>query len=328
MHTAVVWHQMASKSLFGGLRGSSGSSQHALSRTVPSPKLVCLLLSLSVAVCQGADFSVTWTPDGVREYNASNPLLVELGDRIVLECPRQGEYAYSNLWIQQHIEQYMNCNCMAILGENCDSMVAKNAQCLPQVPNPILTIRRNDAELNSVVNFNPGQLYYLTSYAPQANLSGAYSDVSMGGQCLEGLRMVIEVMELPTQPATTASDQNTTESAEEPLTNVETLSMSSSDENTGLSTEPYPPVTSSDENTRLTESLNATKDTSQEIRDWHVGVIVLMAAVIVAAVVIFVVIIGVILCRRRTPLTHPEEKKQVEYPNMVFEDPVDTQQTP
>ena len=335
---------MASCSLFSVLQGFSGSRQHALSTTLSSP--VCLLLlALSATLSLAVDFRVEWTPEGVRDYGASGPLLVELGDRIILECPKQGAFNYSNLWIQEHLEQYMACNCMAVLGENCDFMVAKNAQCIPGAPNPVLSIRRNDAELNSVVNFNPGQQYFLTSYAPERSLAGAYSEMSNGGQCLDGLKMVIEVMELPTQPATTYSDQ--TEFTEEPLTGVET--------------DPHPPESSSDENTDMEQTTELTTRTeatvpeiavqsSREIRDWHVGVIVLLGAMVVAVIAIFIIVtVSITLYRRRgvspflekgtisafpvaengeTPNPDPfpscpEEKTTGDYPSAPFVDPVD-----
>lgn len=249
-----------------------------------------------------------WTPEGVREYNTSNPLVVELGDRILIRCPSEGNYTFSNLWIQNHKRQYDECNCMAVPDENCDFMVAKNGQCILNVVNPVVSIRQNDAELNSVLNFKPGRLYYFTSYAPEQDLAGAYSEASMGGQCLDGLRMVIEVKELPTQPTTSETVEVSTGSTE--------ISGSSEVPSTGGGTASRTGSTNIVSTEPSTDPITGTKYSideiillpSRQLRDWHVVIIVVFGVSILALIVILVVgTVGMMLYKRRSLLAvNPE----------------------
>lgn len=307
---------------------------HWFSRTVASTfLLVCVFLAL-LAVCSGKDFSVEWSPEGVREYTSSNPLVVQLGDNILFRCPTEGNFTYSNLWVQAHEQQIEDCDCLAVVGETCDPLVAKNAQCIPNTVDPTLHIIRNDAELNSVLNFRTGERYYLASYAPEQTLAGAYSPATMGGQCLDGLRMVMEVVDTPTQPTTTATVQTTMMNHTEP--------PSSDDVHT--TTNPFVGTTSESSK----ESTNGTEETvveilllpSQSLRDWHVVVIVVLGAAMLSLVLVLVIGgVSAMLYRRRGRLvvnpgggsidckldmaavaSSPDKSS---YPVDVFDDPID-----
>lgn len=311
------------------------SRLHGFSRTAALVAALCLL-----AVCSGEDFSLEWSPHGVRDYNTSNPLVVELGDRILFHCPPKGNFNYSNLWIQNHEEQFKQCDCLAVPGEACDYMVAKNGQCIPNALDVLtLTIKRYDADLGSVFNFSPGRRYYLASYAPERTLPGAYSEASSGGQCLDGLKMVIEIAEIPTEPTTAESFQNATETIEDPSTEevtVYTATSTASASGWGSGS------------AGMTEELtNATDKTvleivilqSQQIRDWHIAVIAVLGAVVLGlALAAALGAISFMLYRRRgemvvnPELSVKEECKEKDvltaadkssYPVEVFKDPID-----
>lgn len=329
----LVVHEMASRPFFGRLHELSSSKLQHLSRTWTA--LVCLLCCVYVSV--GEEFTVEWYPEGVRGYNTSNPLVVELGDKVILRCPREGNYTYSNVWIQNHEKQYNDCDCMAVPEQNCDPVVTKTALCAIGAADPIVRIIQNDAELNSVLNFNTGRLYYLTSYTAERSLAGAFSEMSMGGQCLDGLKMVMEVLEIPTQPMTADT--------------VETSTVSTQVPSAGEGTSTFPPNVSTEPSM---ESITGTKDTiiieqivllpSRELRDWHVAIIVVLGVSILALIAIFVVVaLGIMLYRRRGRLavnpvvdsTTEDECKidmteavlapetSASYPVEVFDDPLD-----
>lgn len=102
---------MASQSLFVGLLCS-------LHRTV-------LVSACLLALCFCEVHEIVWTPDGVKVYNATNPLEVVLGDQLFIQCPLYGNYAYSNVWILQNKEQFDQCDCM-VAGLSCNPIVDRN----------------------------------------------------------------------------------------------------------------------------------------------------------------------------------------------------------
>lgn len=317
---------------------------HGFSRTAV---LVALILP---SLC--VDYPVEWTPDGVREYNSSNPLLVELGDRILYQCPSAGPYEYSNIWIQTHEIQFLQCDCTSVPGEECDPGVDRNGQCIRGAPNPTLTIRSSDLELHSVISFKPGQRYYIASYAPNGTLIGALSDTANGGQCLQGLRMAIEVMEIPTLPATTTTQSVSTVQSTVPTStqeNTETQSTATdplsytpgSGSGIGSSTGSSDAVQSSTGNSTVAQS------PLRSILDWHIAIIVVLAVLLVALPAAFViaalVIARVIFQRRGKLAVNPESEdgdgvvikqnlsaievlpgpEKAPYPVGVFNDPLD-----
>lgn len=308
------------------------SMLHGFSRTAVALVIAVWLL----AVCSGENFRLVWTPDGVREYNSSNPLVVQLGDLIMLECPDEGAFSYSNLWILNHEGQFEQCDCSAVDGEDCNEASAKNSQCIPDVDvmDPILNIRRNDAELNSVFNFNPGKRYYLVSYAPEPSLAGAFSLATSGGQCLEGLKMVMDVAAIPTtKPTTTESVWNATENTGAPSTDdgvtVTSPATASGDSSSVESSEEV--MTSTDETVVEIAILP-----SRQIRDWHIAVITVLGSVVLAFVVAAAVgTVSFMLYRRRgDPAIHQEgdvckedlskKSDKSSYPVEVFKDPIDS----
>lgn len=297
-------------------------------RTVLCFVIVLSFLSLRVSC---TDFTIDWTPEGVRGYNSSHPLVVELADRLLFSCPRTGSFTYSNIWIQTHQQQYDSCDCAAIPDDSsegdqsCDPDVLKNGQCVNGLNfRPTLTIRKFDIDLDNVVNFVPGRRYYLASYARDNSLQAAFSDNLRGGQCLSGLRMVVEVMALPTTPPateTTDADYATTSSLPD-------SSGSSGGGGGGGSGDPSGDGSrDGDDNAGVGSSAGSGNDgdgktdeisdkfttkpeeslpsvdllASVAIRDWHISVIVILGVAIVSlvGVALPLAIVGVFFYRRR-----------------------------
>ena len=318
---------MASRSLVAGLLCS-------LHRIV-------LVSACLLALCFCENHEIVWTPDGVRMYNATNPLDVVLGDQLFIECPADGNYAFSNVWILQNITQYEQCDCMAEPGLSCDPIVDKNGQCIQNVPSsPKLPIINNDAHLNSVYNFLPGRTYYLVSFVSEQSTSGALSEDSSGGQCSDGLRMAFSIAMLPTEPITTTQLQNatTTDSMDSSMDSIVDVSTPTTNEPSTTIARNFTTITK--ENLTTTAFTSILLLPSVAIRDWHILIIALLGTALVSLLVLYVIasLIFVFYRRRRgrdvvdpeskveqpkyTP--HPEKAEKKAYPEM-FVDPLDRQ---
>ncbi len=147
-----------------------------------------------------------WTPDGVKDYNSTNPLEVEIGDLLHLICPSEGPYMYSNLVVQFHQDQYDQCNCSTSSLVACRPYL-RNAFCAPPIRSVVINIKENPADLASVINYHPGNQYYLISYSLGENLANALStsNIFAGGQCWDGLRLSIKVVSHATTSIATTS---------------------------------------------------------------------------------------------------------------------------
>ena len=226
----------------------------------------------------------------MSQYNISSPLLVSLGDVLAFICPSQGKYVFSNIWVHKHPEQFIKCDCTASPEATCDAMVFRNGVC-SNSNMPLLIINNNNADLASVINFLPGERNYIVSHCSEQSLAGALTDDSSGGQCLEGLKMVVQVRGDPSllPDTTTAADVD--------ATNVPTGGGASG---SGGNSDPKPtgdraaestdPVTRSfsnggdaegEEQVEIREAL--------EIKDWHVAMIVVLGMALLVVTVSFVV---------------------------------------
>jgi hypothetical protein len=301
------------------------------------------LLALLAAVGSANDFRVLWNPEGVRQYNASNPLEVEIGDRILFECPAAGQdYDFSNLWIQalRNPEQFTSCSCVTVMEDDCSPNVAINGQCIPDTPNPVLHIDRNGRKLSSFLNFEDGQVYYLTSYAPEETLAGALSEQSMGGQCLDGLRMVIYVKAIPTQPVTTAETDTEafTDGTEVPATEGGSRSGGAVTHNTRRDPEmdemsgrdPEMDEMSGREGGNPEMNITTVQEIpARRVRDWHIAAIVVVIVVLIMVIAVAGVSVGVLFYRYRwrghstvNPVAKTDDVKHQDL-NEPFNDPID-----
>lgn len=288
------------------------------------------------------DHNITWTPAGVARYNTSNPLLVELGDVIVFKCQRTGAFTYSNMWIHRYKVQYDQCNCLAVLGESCDPLEFRNGYCSPGIPSPKIKINRNDAELKNVFNFNPGVRYYIVSHTSEQTLNGSVSDVSTGGQCLQGLRLVVDVQELPTRG--TIPEIATTES---PLVSGPGNSVNGGPGNSvngGTEvTSPFSGGSGSNSSGQYSGTTDGNTTLTgigilpaRTIQDWHIALIAVLGTLLLLLVVVFLVAGAYLASKRmrsKTVNINPEGTGQEcngdtivrgndLYPDKVFQDPL------
>ncbi len=295
--------------------------------------LVYFLL-LTLGFSSSIEFDVTWTPEGVKMYNSSNPLQVKLGDTFRFNCPSSGLYAHSTVWIQKREDQYKECDCLAgNPGGNCD-LIYKNGYCSPPVSTVILILNSNDASLSSFLSFNSGEQYYVVSYTSVLSLGGVASDISYGGQCLQGLKMSFTIAADPTEPVPTyaSKGEDTTKEITDFTSDIPPTDVFSGDSGSGPG---------SNETTTTTEEVLLDILPSQGIQDWHIILIAVLIVIMFFIILAFVAAIVVI--RRRSyklDITQKgDEKKPVEdkvqdepkirddgvkgYPNAVFDDPLD-----
>ena len=244
---------------------------------------------------------LTWTPQGVSNYSETNPLVVELEDHVILRCDRSGEFTYSNLVLQQHRSQYDQCNCMTsdLISCNSENRVGYCATELGQ--DIIIRIKGGDQTLSTAKTFSPGQVVYFISYANATNLVDSQRELFMGGDCTKGLKLVVMVANLRTQPPpTTTAPIPSTDSEDQP-----TVKSSPSDASPDQMKDPEGAATtdkdskSSDHKPAavvLTEELSS----GSNLEDWHIGAIGVLVGFLVISLVVFMTVVIVLMVRRPT----------------------------
>lgn len=146
-----------------------------------------LVLSALCGV-HGKLVQVNWTSSGVADYrDPSNPLRTELSDMLELDC----QDINSNLFIQTEQVQYDQCNASAGSG-----IYDYNGFCTPGVP-LMIALTENSQILMNTVNFENNHLYYFASYSTGQLGDAANEAINSGGQCLDGLKMVLQIGEIP-----------------------------------------------------------------------------------------------------------------------------------
>jgi len=276
---------------------------------------VLLVLCLSPMVSQGLPSTkrpsmfhyVTWTPQGVSNYSAANPLVVELEDQIVLKCDRSGKYAYSNLVLQQHRSQYDQCSCMTSDLTSCDSE-NRVGYCATELGQDIyIKIKGSDQALSSAKTFSQGQIVYFISYANATNLAESQRELFMGGDCSKGLKLVVMVADPRTQaPPPPTVPIPSTDNVNKPV-----VSSSASDKSDVSSDQPKDHESATtDKDLKGTESKLAAGhnghmiteggSSGSKLEDWHIGAIGVLVGILVISLVIFMTVIVVLLLRRPT----------------------------
>lgn len=179
-----------------------------------------LLITITLLLSPPPTLSFTvhrmdWTPDGVKNFNSTHPLEVELGDVLQLDCPVEGQFMFSNLVVQFHEDQYEQCNCVTSSMISCEN-VYRNGYCAPALGYLTVLINENSADLSSVINYHEGNQYYMMSYINNLSLKEAVDSYDFsGGQCLNGLRMSIRVSSKAVAATTTTPAATTTTPADE-----------------------------------------------------------------------------------------------------------------
>ena len=244
---------------------------------------------------------VDWTPEGVRNYTSEHPLVVELRDIMVLVCDRNGDYAYSNLVVQHSRSQYDECNCMTAAKTSCESSL-RIGYCAMELSDDItVVIAHSHRELNSVVNFSPGEQYFFVSYSSSQDLGGSQSELFAGGDCSNGLKMSIMVAREMTQPpptTPTSSSNNVAANATENIASSSKLGISTGapdDRGKGRTEDNSKPKSNPDK--LGSQVMQSELTPARKLKDWHIGAIVALAGLLLLLVVVFAVVVFVVFKR-------------------------------
>lgn len=185
----------------------------------------CLaMLLLETASCARHD--ITWTVQGVAAYNRLvTPLLVDDGDTIAFRCVNA---SFSNIIFQTSAEQFTHCN--SSLGTK--SLVFADCRGTEREVTDNIE-EASGSEITNIISYKQGETYYFTSYSNGFSAMSATADITSGGECLEGLRMVLEVRDAPTTmpppPPSSASTSPTT-----PTTPTTTATVATTTSDIGL----------------------------------------------------------------------------------------------
>lgn len=304
---------------------STNSLPSSNNRTFRSA-LLCVLISILTFTCHGQmqTHNVLWTPEGVRRYNATHPLLVNLRDILNLQCQRLGNYNYSNAWVHRDIEQYRQCSCAAVASAPCHRI----GSCAPEIGTGSIELRVNNdgADLDTISSYTAGRVYYLVSYSTNT-LQSALGEEKTGGQCVEGLKLAFAVAPLPSEPSNTrppppgsgiTSPSDILPSVTDPYGSGE------------VSSSLIPQVTSVP-NTGLTAPF--------VFQDWHIAVIAVLGGIVLILLVSGIVVICLVVARSRRKRKTADisngkqdmgqiqsifpNNAEVQYPVENFKDPID-----
>jgi len=101
---------------------------------------------------------------------------------------------------QADIQQQDSCNTSVTNGSHM-----KVGECRGEPSEIRQEVTQNSGMLTGTVHYEPGRIYYFTSYS-DGTLLGSITRESFGGECLDGLKLAIEV--LNASDATQIPDNN------------------------------------------------------------------------------------------------------------------------
>jgi hypothetical protein len=154
-----------------------------------------LLLAGLLAGCAAEGYVFNWTVDGVKNYT-DTPLEVMFGDVLTFKCDPD---IVSNFVYVESEEQYVSCNSSIPGGK-----VLKSGDCLGMfaVANSFSqNIQRVSGAGQTVVEYQAGKSFYFFSSADGSFGSGEHPFI--GGQCLDGLKMIVFVVSEPSTSQST-----------------------------------------------------------------------------------------------------------------------------
>ncbi|CAI7990764.1 hypothetical protein GBAR_LOCUS543 [Geodia barretti] len=154
-----------------------------------------LLLAGLLAGCAAKDYVLTWTVDGVKNYT-DTPLEVMFDDVLKLQCDPD---IISNFVYVESEEQYLNCNASIPGGK-----VLKSGDCLAgfdDADSISQNIQRLSGPGQAVVEYQAGKSFYFFSSADGS--IGSIEPPYIGGQCLDGLKMIVFVVSDQSPPPPT-----------------------------------------------------------------------------------------------------------------------------
>lgn len=163
--------------------------------------LCCCLLALCVRGARSVNnVTVLWSIEGVQSYLAvESALKIQLGDNLFFLCPNG---SFSNIIYQTEEAQYDACNSSAvsngarITAGTCFGRGADRA---------MIEIAQSSGEGSSIQQYRAGRKYFYSSYSDGSSLLNAHEQITSGGECLDGLKMVISVLPSATDPSSTST---------------------------------------------------------------------------------------------------------------------------